>query len=262
MDSPWPPVEVTAVTDTFLSLMDEAVPGLVEGLYLHGSLGFGEWYPERSDIDYVAVLARPAPIDLLRDVHGHMADTFARPPFDGFHCTWDELARGPDGLEPPCTLGGIFFAEERHDVHPVTWHELASHGVRMRGPELAQVKLWTDERALRQYTHDNLAEYWAGEVEVLRKFPDQAGRPEIVTWFVLGTARLHHLLATNALTSKTGAGFYAERVFDPRWHELVGEALSYRALGVVTADYDPDRMAEQVVEFADFVVRDGLAIRV
>ena len=33
-------VEVRAVTDTFLSLADEAAPGLVEGLYLHGSIGF------------------------------------------------------------------------------------------------------------------------------------------------------------------------------------------------------------------------------
>ena len=62
--------------------------------------------------------------------------------------------------------------------------------------------------------------------------------------------------------SKTGAGFYAERVFDNRWHELIGEALSYRAIGVVTPDYDAERMAEQLVGFAEMVVRDGLAIPV
>ena len=52
----WPPAEVLQVAETFLSLADETVPGLVEGLYLHGSLGFGEWYDGRSDIDYVAVM--------------------------------------------------------------------------------------------------------------------------------------------------------------------------------------------------------------
>jgi len=261
-DTPWPPVEVTAVTETFRSLMDDAAPGLLEGLYLHGSIGFGEWYHGRSDIDYVAVLAEQPPVDLLRDVHAHIADTFAQPPFDGFHCTWGDLARGPEGLEVPCTLGGLFYDEERHDVHPVTWHELAFHGVQLLGPRLADVKLWTDHQVLRKYTHDNLASYWAEQVQALRTFPDEAAKPEIVAWFVLGTARLHHLLATNTLTSKTGAGFYAERVFDPKWHELVGEALSFRALGVTTDDYDSARMAEQVVGFADHVVQDGLAIPV
>ncbi len=250
------------MTDTFQSLIQEAAPGLLEGLYLHGSLGFGEWYPGRSDVDFVAVLAGEAPAGVLRQVHADLADTFATPAFDGFHCTWDDLANGPAGLELPCTLGGVFYAEERHDIHPVTWHELAFHGVRVFGPQLAEVKLWTDQQALRQYTHDNLASYWAEQVEALRRFPAEAGKPEIVTWFVLGTARLHHLLATNTLTSKTGAGFYAERVFDARWHELVGEALSFRALGVVTDDYDAARMAEALIAFADHVVRAGLSIGV
>ncbi|HSV37746.1 MAG TPA: hypothetical protein VLI04_03205 [Nocardioidaceae bacterium] len=250
------------MTDTFLSLADELAPGLVEGLYLHGSLGFGEWYVGRSDIDYVAVLSQPAPLEVLRQVHAQVADTFPRPAFDGFFCSWGDLAGPPGGLERPCTQDGLFHDEGDLDIHPVTWHELALNGVRLRGPDLADVPLWTSQQALRQYTHDNLRDYWVEQVEVLRKFPAEAGKPEIVAWFVLGTSRLHHLLATNALTSKTAAGFYAERVFDSAWHELVGEALSYRAIGVVGPDYDAGRMASQVVDFADFVVKDGLSIPV
>ncbi len=248
------------MTDTFLSLADETAPGLVEGLYLHGSIGFEEWYAGRSDIDFVAVLGRDAPVELLRDLHAGVVETFRRPAFDGFFCSWDDLAAGPAGLELPCAQDGMFYDEGTLDVHPVTWHELAFHGVRLRGPRLDDVKIWTDQAALRSYTRDNLRDYWAEQVEVLRRFPDEAGKPEIVTWYVLGTARLHHLLATDRLTSKTGAGYYAERVFDPRWHELLGEALSYRALGVTSADYEAARMAEQVVEFAAFVVQDGLAL--
>lgn len=262
MTETWPPIEVTAVTGTFLSLMDEAAPGLVEGLYLHGSVGFQEWYSGRSDIDYVAVLTRQPDPCVLRDVHAEVAETFARPSFDGFFCTWADLAASPLGLERPCTQDGLFHEEGDLDIHPVTWHELAFHGVRLRGPALSDVEIWTDQRVLRQYAHDNLASYWAEQVQVLGKFPAEAGKPEIVTWFVLGTSRVHHLLATDTLTSKTGAGFYAERVFAPTWHELVGEALSYRSLGLVTDDYDHARMAQQVVEFSDFVVRDGLAIPV
>ncbi|HET7735733.1 MAG TPA: hypothetical protein VFK52_07145 [Nocardioidaceae bacterium] len=261
-ETPWPPVEVAAVTATFLSLVDEADPGLVEGLYLHGSLGFGEWYAGRSDIDYVAVLSRPAPLDVLREVHAQVVETFPRPAFDGFYCSWADLAADPRGQVRPCTQDGLFSPEGDLDIHPVTWHELALNGVTVRGPSTDELEIWTSQEALRRYTHDNLRDYWAEQVDALRKFPSEAGRPENVTWFVLGTARLHHLLATNTLTSKTGAGFYAERVFDSRWHELVGEALSYRALGIVSPDYDAALMAEQVVDFAAYVVKDGLSLPV
>ena len=53
----WPPDQVRTVTALHVDLVDEALPWLVEGLYLHGSLGFGEWYDGRSDVDFVAVTA-------------------------------------------------------------------------------------------------------------------------------------------------------------------------------------------------------------
>jgi hypothetical protein len=263
-EAAWPPAEVTAVADTFVELVHEGMPGMLEGLYLHGSIGFGEWYAARSDIDYVAVLGhRPddAELALLRQAHDELGRTFPRPAFDGFHCTWEDLRRAPDVCPAvPCTQEGRFHAAGRHGVDPVTWHELAWHGVRLRGPALADTIVWTDVPVLRQHTRDNLAGYWAESLDALRQRPDDAGRPETVAWFVLGTSRLHHLLATGRLTSKTGAGLYAEQVFDERWHPLVGEALSWRVVGAVSPDYDPDRAAKDLVDFTEHVVSDGLAL--
>ncbi len=262
------PAPVRQVTELFLALADEAAPGLVEGLYLHGSLGFGEWYDGRSDVDYVAVLAeRPGDRtrDLLREVHARVGETFARPSFDGFHLTWADLARPPYACpELPCTQGGLFHAEARLDVHPVTWHELAGHGVRVRGPELGDVEIWTDEAALRAYTHDNLGTYWRGEADALARFPEEAGKPDVVAWCVLGVSRLHHLLATGELTSKTGAGRYAGRVFGDRWRPVVTEALAVRLTGQPSGIYAdvPSRRAADVIRFTDMVVADGLAVPV
>lgn len=264
---PWPPLQVRRVTDEFLSLVDEAAPGLVEGLYLHGSLGFGEWYDGRSDIDYVAVLAaRPdaATVALLRDAHAAVTTTFPRPAYDGFHVTWDDLAGPPHACpDMPCTQAGHFHEEARLDVHPVTWHELAWHGVTVRGPRLEEVEIWTDQKALREYTRGNLASYWARQVEQLRRFPDEAGTPDAVAWYVLGTSRLHHLLATGRLTSKNGAGAHAVATFGERWRPLVAEALSIRAFGVPAGVYDdPRRRGQDVVAFSAMVVDSGLALQV
>lgn len=260
----WPPLEVRTVCETHLALVDEALPGLVEGLYLHGSLGFGEWYAGRSDVDFVAVTSRrpdAATVRCLAEVHERMGATFPRPAYDGFYATWDDLARPPYQCpDVPCTLGGHWSDEGRVDVNPVTWHELARHGVTVRGPELEDVDLWTDGQALRAYTHANLQSYWAEQVSALRQFPAEAARPEIVSWFVLGVPRLHHLLATDRLTSKDGAGRRAVEAFGERWRALVAEALAYRATGERAGALPDDRLAEEVITFADLAVQRGLAI--
>jgi ABC-type uncharacterized transport system YnjBCD ATPase subunit len=50
-------------------------------------------------------------------------------------------------------------------------------------------------------------------------------------WAVLGVSRLHHLLATGTMTSKCGAGRYAQNEFDPRWQRIIAESLSLRTEG-------------------------------
>jgi hypothetical protein len=144
----------------------------------------------------------------------------------------------------------------------VTWHELARHGVTVHGPALAEVEVWTDDAELRRYTHDNLGSYWREQADALAQFPAEAGKPDIVSWCVLGVSRLHHLLATGELTSKTGAGRYAVEAFGERWRLIVTEALAVRVTGETSGAYDddPEQRAEDTIAFTDMVVRDGLAL--
>ena len=262
----WPPHEVRTVCEAYLAIVDEAVPGLVEGLYLHGSLGFGEWYAGRSDVDFVAVSSRRPDVRevrVLEGVHERLGETFPRPAYDGFYATWDDLA-APAGRCPdvPCTLGGQWRDEGRFDVSPVTWHELAGHGVTIRGPQLDDVGIWTDQQALRAHTHENLRTYWAESVASLAQFPDEAGRPDVVAWHVLGIARLHHLLATDRLTSKDGAGRYVVEAFGERWRPLVAEALAYRATGERAGALSDQQLSDGVIELSDLLLRAGLEIPV
>ncbi len=203
-----------------------------------------------------------ATVDCLRDIHDEVATTYQRPPFDGFHLTWDDLRRAPSQCpDLPCTQAGLFHEAERLDVHPVTWHELAHHGVTVRGPELPEVEIWTDDAALRRYTHENLGSYWRGQADALAQFPAEAGKPDIAAWCVLGVSRLHHLLATGELTSKTGAGRYAVEAFGEPWRQIVTEALAVRVTGETSGAYDddPEVRAQDCIAFTDMVVRDGLA---
>ncbi len=49
------PPDAAGACATFLA---QAPEGLVTGVYLRGGIGFGEWVPGQSDVDFVATLSR------------------------------------------------------------------------------------------------------------------------------------------------------------------------------------------------------------
>jgi len=262
------PEEVARITTHFLAEIDEVAPGLVQGLYLHGSLALtGEFFPG-SDVDFVAVLSRradEADLDALAVAHAKVREVSPRPLFEGIHLVPDDLAGAPDACpELPHIHDGTFSRAGRFSINPVTWHELAWHGITLRGPVVArgELKVWTDDRALREYTYGNLGSYWAGRATTLAAHLDIAALPEVTTWCVLGVSRLHHLLGTGSMTSKSGAGRYALTVFDPFWHPIIHEALRARERPDAPSPYDSDvaRRGQETAAFTAMAVESGLAL--
>jgi Domain of unknown function (DUF4111) len=261
------PAEVTAITGRFLELIDASAPGLVTGVYLRGSLAFGEYFPGQSDIDFTAVLAeRPSADQLaaLASAHAAVYDAYSAPHFDGFHLMRADLARPPGECpDLPCMFDGSFRPAGRFDVNPVSWHELARRAIVIRGPVLTNADIWTDDDALLAYSHDNLTSYWAGVGQQLRAHPGAASAPGAAAWCVLGVSRLHHLLATGALTSKSGAGRYALTAFGPRWQPIVREALRARERPEDASEYRdyPDARGRETTAFTEMAIESGLALR-
>ncbi len=143
---------------------------------MRGSLGFGEYFAGQSDVDFTAVLSvRPDAEQLtaLASAHEAVFAAHPNPHFDGFHLLRDDLAAAPDQCpEIPVMFDGVFKPSTRdYDVNPVSWHELARHGIAVRGPVFREDEVWTDDAALRAFSHANLGSYWAGVAESLVKQP-------------------------------------------------------------------------------------------
>lgn len=220
------PPEVADLCDRFLAL---APAGLVEGLYLRGGLAFGEWVEGQSDVDFVAVLAhRPdaGETEQLRALHAELAAS-SPVPFDGLHVVAADLASDPRLLpDVPTVLHG-WFDEGTLDA-VVAWHELAERGVTVAGPPIACLDVWTDATVLRDVTRDNVATYWRDNADLLARMSVEAERPDACAWTVLGAARVHHLLVTGAMTSKSAAARWGLGFYDERWHRVLREALRVR----------------------------------
>jgi hypothetical protein len=203
---------VNDFTDAYLQLADAEAPGLIEGLYLAGSAVLDDFRPNTSDIDFVAVTATPldnAASAAIARAHARMRKRFPRQLFDGLYVTWDELKHEPHNA-----------------CNAVTWQTLAHYGRACRGPQPADLKIWTDPDALTRWTFDNLDTYWRPLVKSSRSWMALTGYGAV--WIVLGITRLHYTLATGGIISKEGAGIYALQTFPEKWHRIVNECLRIR----------------------------------
>ncbi|TDV48858.1 nucleotidyltransferase domain-containing protein [Actinophytocola oryzae] len=273
------PVEVDRGVGEFLTAVDELAPGLVTGFYLVGSVALGDFHAPgagrfgpASDIDFVAVLDRratagsPEPAALAA-AHARTMAAFPRPFLDGTVLTWDDLAAGPQACpDGPGALGGRFAATGQFGFDPVTFCELAWHGTTVRGPRPADLDLWADRDALRAFTLDNLRTYWRPWWRRHERLRPRSLAAGLSTWFpvwaVLGVCRLHHVVATGTMTSKTGAGRYARREFEPRWQCVIAESLFLRTNGVEgRRDYhDPVTRRRDTLAFLDAKIESALAL--
>ncbi|GII97172.1 nucleotidyltransferase domain-containing protein [Sinosporangium siamense] len=224
------------VCAAYLELADRYLPGVVEGLYLQGSIALGDYRQGKSDIDFVAVVSELPDPQLLRKVHAELKARHAKPYFDGLYVTWDDLRRDPEQSPAGPSVGMRRFREaSRDERHLVTWHVLAQGGVAVRGPAIDELGVYTDWDTLERRTRENLEGYWTRWVERSSSLASVWGvsvlSGYLTTWGALGVTRLLHTLAVGEVTSKSAAGDYALKVFDERWHRIVREALRLRCGG-------------------------------
>ncbi|MBG0563467.1 nucleotidyltransferase domain-containing protein [Actinoplanes aureus] len=231
----------------YLIRADLLAPGLVEGLYLQGSIALGDYRHGVSDIDFVAVTEDPADPGLVQEIHRRMP---RRPYFDGLYVTWDDLRADPASLAPgPAVHEGRVLPSSDFERNLVTWHVLAQGGVAIRGPQRPEI--FTDWPALAASTRANLESYWRPWARRLRRHPMSLGS-WAVSWGVLGVSRLRHTLVTERVTAKTEAGRYALRSY-PGWERIIEEALRIRCGG--PARYrDPFRRRADLLAYLEFAL--------
>ncbi len=231
------PAEVCEVVNRYLELIEVALPGRIEGLYLVGSTALGDYTPGQSDVDFVAVtgdLLTTEERERLRSLHAELLDAVARPFFDGIYVTWEHLQQNPATLQDvPFSLEGRFERTGGFEANPSTWLTLAQYTLAVRGP--AAPSVWHGRTAIRQWNLDNLNSYWRGLVQQgrsaasrVRSMVNDEAMNGIVQWCVPGVARLHYTIVTGDITSKSGACRYALATFPDTWHTVVNEALALR----------------------------------
>ncbi len=274
------PAPLSQRITAFLSRLDAALPGWVEGFYVVGSVCLGAFAPGRSDLDFVAVTGRDLTGEELRWLRRvHMADWLwalgqsARRRVwplacNGIYVRQGDLARSPLEVIPIAAQVAEHFAvapRRRTDVNPVTWHLLSRHGIAVRGPDRATLDIAADDVELRSWTRSNLNDYWPWWAARSRRGGPVVARlspRRYAAGGVLGAPRLHYTIATGEIATKEQAGSYALETFAARWHPLIRDALAFRR-GERDGTYDasPRERRRETAAFVISVVESANALR-
>ena len=259
------PAPVSAVVAAYLEAVDTEAAGLVEALYLVGSVALGDFRLHTSDIDFVAVTSdRPDVSNMasLERVHAHLKAMHRRPFFDGIYVTWSDLACNPTQIDSgPSVHEGAFHTDSRSERNPITWRTLVQQGVCCRGPVPGGLALWDDPTGLSAWTNDNLDSYWRRLLNRSARLYTPSGLAGITAWacawYVLGVSRLHYTLATGDIASKERGGLYALETFPHRWHRVIEEALRIRRAQSRSLYRTPLSRRGDVRAFTEMVIIDA-----
>jgi len=222
--TPYPAIN-TMLTEWAEGLKRLLGKGIV-GLYLSGSLSYGDFVPDRSDIDLQAIVRNPLTEDQLRSVEQLHKEVERRCPewADRIECSYVSLELLRE-LTPPAKARpwwgfGTFYAEAPAGNEWIINHYLLSkYGIALEGPDFNDLIPPIDIQAVRQASARDLFQEWVPKID------DTAwlSNSHYQSYLVLNLCRILHTVIHGQPGSKKIAGQWVKARY-PQWKDLIEEA--------------------------------------
>ena len=198
----------------------------IVGLYLSGSLAYGDFMPERSDIDLQAVVQNPLTVNELRAVEQLHRQIEGRSPqwADRIECSYVPLELMRE-LTPPATPRpwwgfGTFYAEAPAGNEWIINHYVLSrHGITLAGPDFNDLIPLIDIVSVRRASARDLFQEWVPRIDDA----EWLSNSHYQSYLVLNLCRILHTVIHGEPSPKKVAGGWAKATY-PQWKGLIEEA--------------------------------------
>jgi len=198
----------------------------IVGLYLSGSLAYGDFVPERSDIDLQAVVQNPLSKDELGSVEQLHRQIEERSPqwADRIECSYVPLELMRELTPPPTPRPwwgfGTFYAEAPAGNEWIINHYLLSkHGIALEGPDFNELIPGIDIESVRRASAKDLFQEWVPKIDDA----EWLSNSHYQSYLVLNLCRILHTVIGGEPGSKKVAGAWAKATY-PQWKGLIEEA--------------------------------------
>ena len=236
------PAIVETVLSEYITLFNNVLPDLIQGLYLHGSIALEAYENDSSDIDFITVLNRRLTEDelnLISLVHEKVKVQYPRPEMDGVYILIEDIGTLNSTIKDEKKLytyynNGELNTGEYFNFNPITWYLFQHNGVKVLGPEIASYDVVISSNQMVSYVHNNMNSYWFGRVQWMENSIDEVKTFPLdmidseIEWSVLGVLRQYYTINEFDIVSKLGAGEYGLLHLPEKWHSIIKEAMNIR----------------------------------
>ncbi len=225
-----PYADVNAVLSGLLAEMRTVLGEQFAGLYLGGSLAGGDFEPERSDIDFVAVTRgelEAEVVEALRSMHERLRRSGLEwaSRMEGGYIPRDGLRRydPAHACYPWLGVDGHFAVEQFDHGWVIQLHVLREHGLVLAGPDPRTLIDPISPDDLRQAQLAMLHEWWEPQLGDHSRLVSR----EYQAYAVLTMCRALYTLEHGTVVTKAVAAQWAQEILGPARAALIERALAW-----------------------------------
>lgn len=201
------------------------------GLYVHGSLAYGDFNPQTSDIDFLVVTDGGLPtktFSALKDMHTHLfASGLAwSQKLEGAYIPKEDLRYHDPAHAPVAWLGvdGHFALEPLGSDWILQRWILREKGIIVAGPPLTGLIDPVSADDLREAVRGSLCEWWSPPFPS----PERFRSGEYQAYATLTMCRSLFVLEHGDVASKPEAARWAQSALGDPWAKLIADAVGWR----------------------------------
>jgi len=243
--------EINRILDSFAKEIVNIFTNDLIGIYLTGSLSYGDFNPKSSDIDLVVILKKPISLNQLKQIKKlhQQLEKQNKKWVKRIECSYVPFDMLKNILPPkesrPYYGEGILYPQAPYgNEWLINNYWLYNYGIALLGPEFNKLIKPIDIADVKKACIRDLHKEWEPKIND----PDYLGNSHYQSYIVLNLCRILYTVINNALTSKKISASWIKKEF-PQWKKLIQIAENWR--------YGKEMsLKEETINFIKFVIKE------
>ena len=247
---------------TYKTSIHELFSDELVGIYLTGSIAFGEYFEGKSDLDFTVVLKSQLGIDKLEKVtkiHQDISSRYKRTPLESQYIALDNIGKNEaDTQSFYSCLHDNNISLGKHNANEVTWFTLKNYGITVTGIPANELDISTSVNDIKSFVKGNVNSYWKYWLNAARK-PFSQKRLSALTnwgveWCVCGITRMYFTMVEGDITAKGKSVEYGLTCLPESTHRILKEALRIRTGGKNRLYQSRFIRRKDMIEYMDYLI--------
>jgi len=226
-----PDPEINELLNYFCEEINKIVGPDLVGVYLFGSLSYGDFKSDRSDIDVVAILQQPLNQHMLNQVqllHQKMGERYPKWR-ERLECSYTPIEMFKNILPPkeprPYFGGGIFYDEAPYgNEWIINNYLLYQHGMTLVGENIKQLIPAIDMLDVQKACIRDLFAEW----EPKMSDDEWLSNPHYQSYLVLNLCRILYTVMQGVTGTKSESATWVKNKYGSPWVALIEQAETWK----------------------------------